>query len=70
LTVLDMAKLLGSDDPAVKSVLPEARATLEELGAAALLARLDELTVADANGAVSRAAARDTAAAASGTGRS
>ena len=43
LTVLDMAKLLGGDDPAVKSVVPEARGILEELGATPLISQLDEL---------------------------
>ena len=33
LTIFDMAKLLGIDDPAVRSVLDEGREILEELGA-------------------------------------
>jgi tetratricopeptide (TPR) repeat protein len=43
ITVFDMAKLLGPDDPAVRSVLEEGRSILEELGARTLLAQLDAL---------------------------
>jgi class 3 adenylate cyclase/tetratricopeptide (TPR) repeat protein len=43
LAIYDMAVLLGPDDPAVRSVIDEARAILEELGAKRLLDRLDEL---------------------------
>jgi hypothetical protein len=43
LTILDMAKLLGADDPAVRSVIEEARGVLEELGARKLLEELDAL---------------------------
>jgi len=43
LTVFDMATFLGPDDPAVRSVLDEARGILEELEAHTLLARLDAL---------------------------
>jgi hypothetical protein len=42
LTVLDMATLLGPDDPAVTAVVEEGRAILTELGARLLLDRLDE----------------------------
>ena len=38
MAIFDMAKLLGPDDPAVRSVIEEGRGILEELGA-----RLDEL---------------------------
>ncbi|MFL5678160.1 MAG: AAA family ATPase [Chloroflexota bacterium] len=41
LTVLDMASLIGPDDPAVRSVLPEGREILESLGARLLIERLD-----------------------------
>ncbi|HUG30110.1 MAG TPA: adenylate/guanylate cyclase domain-containing protein [Candidatus Limnocylindria bacterium] len=51
MAVLDMAVLLGPDDPAVHSVIDEGRAILTELGARPLLARLDAL------GAVKRAEA-------------
>jgi hypothetical protein len=43
LTVFDMAKLLGIDDPAVRTVLEEGRGILEELGAQTLLTQLDAL---------------------------
>lgn len=43
LAVLDMATFLGLDDPAVRSVIDEGRAILEELGARMLLERLDAL---------------------------
>ena len=43
LVVFDMVRLLGADDPAVRSVIEEARAILEELGARPLLDQLDEL---------------------------
>jgi hypothetical protein len=43
LTVFDMATLLGPEDPAVRSVMDEGRAILEELGARMLLDRLDAL---------------------------
>jgi class 3 adenylate cyclase/tetratricopeptide (TPR) repeat protein len=43
LTILDMAKLLGPEDPAVRPVIDEARGILEELGARNLLAQLDAL---------------------------
>ena len=43
MAILDMAKLLGPDDPAVRSVIDEGRAILEELGARPLLAQLDDL---------------------------
>jgi class 3 adenylate cyclase/tetratricopeptide (TPR) repeat protein len=44
MTIYDMAFLLGPDDAAVQSVLPEGRGILEELRARTLLDRLDELT--------------------------
>jgi class 3 adenylate cyclase len=43
LAAFDMARLLGEDDPAVRSVIDEARAILDELGARPLLDQLDEL---------------------------
>ncbi|MEA2674574.1 MAG: hypothetical protein QOI92_1766, partial [Chloroflexota bacterium] len=42
-TIIDMAKLLGADDPAVRSVIDESRGILEELGAVTLLAHLNAL---------------------------
>ena len=42
-TIIDMAKLLGADDPAVRSVIDEARGILEELDARNVLAALDAL---------------------------
>jgi hypothetical protein len=36
-----MASLIGPDDPAVRSVLPEGREILESLGARLLIERLD-----------------------------
>jgi class 3 adenylate cyclase/tetratricopeptide (TPR) repeat protein len=53
LTILDMATLLGPDDPAVHPLLDEARSILEELAARPLVARLDEL-VTNAGGAAQR----------------
>ena len=47
LAVLDMATLLGMDDPAVRSVIDEGRAILQELGARVLLERLDALGAGD-----------------------
>jgi hypothetical protein len=44
LVVLDMALVLGPDDPIVQASVGEARAILERLGARTFLARLDELT--------------------------
>jgi class 3 adenylate cyclase len=41
LTIIDMARLLGPDDPAVRSVIDEARGILEGLGARNPLAMLD-----------------------------
>jgi tetratricopeptide (TPR) repeat protein len=43
LAIFDMAHLLGPGDPAVRSVIDEGRAILEELGAHTLLARMDDL---------------------------
>jgi class 3 adenylate cyclase/tetratricopeptide (TPR) repeat protein len=60
LTVLDMVKLLGPDDPAAKSVLDEGRGILEELEASALLARLDDLLSGETDGRQARAAAAAT----------
>ncbi len=51
LTIVDMARLLGPDDPAVRSVIDEAREILEELGARNVLAMLDGL---EADGAKAR----------------
>ncbi len=42
-TVLDMAAVLGPDEPAVRAVLPEGRQILEDLRATVLLERLDKL---------------------------
>jgi hypothetical protein len=41
LAVFDMVVLLGPDEPAVASAIPEARAILVELGATALLERFE-----------------------------
>jgi hypothetical protein len=43
LTIYDMAHLLGSDDPVVRTGLEEGRAILEELGAQLLLDGLDAI---------------------------
>ena len=43
LTILDMAALIGLDEPAVRSAIPEGRDILESLGAQTLLERLDAL---------------------------
>ena len=43
LVVIDMALVLGPDDPVVQASVDDARAILERLGARAFLARLDEL---------------------------
>jgi class 3 adenylate cyclase/tetratricopeptide (TPR) repeat protein len=43
LSVVDMARLLGVDDPGVRSVIDEARTILEDLGASNVLAMLDAL---------------------------
>jgi hypothetical protein len=43
MAIMDMAKLLGPDDPAVRSVIDEGRGILEELEAGPLLAQLDAL---------------------------
>ena len=43
LVVLDMALVLGPDDPVVQASVDDARAILERLGARAFSARLDEL---------------------------
>jgi class 3 adenylate cyclase/tetratricopeptide (TPR) repeat protein len=61
MAVLDMTKLLGPDDPAVKSMLAEARGILEELGARPVLAKLDALVAArpKAPGARGSAAGRE-----------
>jgi class 3 adenylate cyclase/tetratricopeptide (TPR) repeat protein len=56
LTVLDMAKLLGADDPAVRPLLDEGRSILEELGAQDLIVQLDAL---GAGGSATGAAADD-----------
>jgi len=41
LTILDMATLIGADEPAVRSAIPEGREILESLGARLLIERLD-----------------------------
>jgi tetratricopeptide (TPR) repeat protein len=56
--VLDMALVLGPDAPVVQASVDDARATLERLGARALLARLDQLLDAGPADAV-RAAGSD-----------
>ena len=43
LTVLDMAALIGPDEPAVRAAIPEGREILVSLGAQTLLERLDAL---------------------------
>ena len=43
LTILDMAVLIGPDEPAVRASIPEGREILESLGARILLERLDAL---------------------------
>jgi hypothetical protein len=65
LTVFDMAKFLGPDDPAVRSVLDEARGILEELEARSLIARLDALE-SDASRPLTPAATREARSAVSG----
>jgi len=54
LTILDMAVLIGPDEPAVRSSIPEAREILEGLGATSLVERLDPL---DGQGAAPRSPA-------------
>ena len=44
LTALDMATLIGTDEPAVQASIPEAREILESLSARPLIERLDALT--------------------------
>ena len=62
LTILDMAALIGTDEPAVRSVIPEGREILVSLGARPLVERLDALvnegerTPADADPAAERRA--------------
>src|SRR4029079_13961263 len=41
---IDMARVLGPDDPIVQASVGDPRAILERLGARTFLARLDELT--------------------------
>jgi hypothetical protein len=43
LTVLDMAALIGTDEPAVRAAIPEGREILVALGAHPLVERLDAL---------------------------
>ena len=43
LTILDMAALVGTDEPAVRSLIPEGRDILVSLGARPLIERLDAL---------------------------
>ncbi len=57
LVILDMAVLIGAAEPAVRAVIPEGRAILEELGALSLVARLD---AAEASSAQSDARAAAT----------
>jgi class 3 adenylate cyclase/tetratricopeptide (TPR) repeat protein/ribosomal protein L40E len=51
LTILDMMAFLGADEPAVAALVPEARDTLDDLGARLLLERLDDLVAAAARSA-------------------
>ena len=46
LTILDMAALIGTDEPAVRSAIPEGREILVSLGARPLVERLDTLVSA------------------------
>ena len=48
LTILDMAVLIGPDEPAVRGAIPECREILESLGARRLLERLDAIGDGDA----------------------
>ena len=52
LTILDMAALIGTDEPAVRSVIPEGREILESLGARPLVERLDALVSEGAHASV------------------
>jgi len=47
-TAIDMAAALGPSEPEVRAQIDRARATLERLGAKALLDRLDSVTQQDA----------------------
>ena len=68
LVVLDMALVLGPDDPVVQASVDDARAILERLGARAFSARLDELMgeAADSRSGGSSAHAPEVEAATSG----
>ena len=56
-TIFDMLVVLGSDEPAVRAALPEARQVLQELQATVLLERIDELAGAAPEPAAARPAA-------------
>ena len=68
LVVIDMALVLGPDDPVVRASVDDARAILERLDARAFSARLDELMgeAADSPSRVSSAQAPEVEAATSG----
>jgi class 3 adenylate cyclase len=57
-TIIDMARLLGAGDPAVRSVIDEAREILEELEARNVLAMLDALEGGSDIGAAAKARQR------------
>ena len=50
LTILDMVTLIGPDEPAVRSSIPEGREILESLGARLLIERLDAVSSETARG--------------------
>ena len=60
--VLDMALVLGPDDPVVRASVGDARAILERLGARAFSARLDELMGGSSAGRSEGSALHDEAA--------
>ena len=62
LVVLDMALLLGPDDPVVQTSVGDARAILERLGARPFSARLDELMGGSSIGRSEESAPHDQAA--------
>jgi class 3 adenylate cyclase len=57
-TILDMATLLGADDPVVRSLLEEARGILEDLEARNVLAMLDALEAGSDNAGATKARQR------------
>ena len=66
-TAIDMAVALGPEVPEVRAVAEEARAILEELGAAPFLARLDAALGRGVEAAPASAATRAAGAAAAET---